>query len=43
MRMNNVKEFVTDEVNMCLVTEKFSARNTDKLILEGMNNLNSKK
>jgi hypothetical protein len=33
MRMNNVKEFVTDEVSMYLLTEKFSARNIDKLYL----------
>lgn len=33
MRMNDVNEIVTDEVSMCLVTEKFTARNTDKLYL----------
>jgi hypothetical protein len=31
--MYNVKEFVTDEASICLVTEKFSTRNTDKLYL----------
>jgi hypothetical protein len=33
MRMNNVKESVTDEASMCLVTEKFNTRNSDKLYL----------
>jgi hypothetical protein len=40
MAIYNVKEFVTDEGSICLVTEKFSTRNTDKL---SWNNWNSRK